>query len=145
MKRVDSICESVILIRRQPRRDLEHHLLAGPAGLPLHRHLAEPQQFIGAGVYAIYYHGDFEPYRKLAELNSDGSNVPIYVGKAVPPGARKGGLGMDVDHGTALFNRLSEHHDSIEAANNLDPDDFTCRFLVVDDIWIPFMFFWLLS
>lgn len=112
-------------------RSVANQMLNGPV------HSLPPQQFIGAGVYAIYYHGDFEPYRKLAELNSDGSNVPIYVGKAVPPGARKGGLGMDVDHGTALFSRLSEHHDSIEAANNLDPDDFTCRFLVVDDIWIP--------
>lgn len=29
-----------------------------------------PEPFIGAGVYAIYYKGDFEPYRKLVELNS---------------------------------------------------------------------------
>ena len=43
-----------------------------------------PEPFIGAGVYAIYYKGDFEPYRKLVELNQDGWNVPIYVGKAVP-------------------------------------------------------------
>ena len=56
-----------------------------------------PEPFIGAGVYAIYYKGDFEPYRKLVELNQDGWNVPIYVGKAVPAGARKGGFGVNVD------------------------------------------------
>lgn len=96
-----------------------------------------PSPFIGAGVYAIYYRGDFEPYKKLVEMNQDGCNVPIYVGKAVPAGARKGGLGMNVDHGQALSNRLTEHFTSISKATNLDVNDFYCRFLVVDDIWIP--------
>lgn len=96
-----------------------------------------PQRFIGAGVYAIYYKGDFEPYRKLAEINAEQWKLPIYVGKAVPAGARKGGLGLSVDHGQALFNRLSEHYDSIMSAENLKIEDFVCRFLVVDDIWIP--------
>lgn len=37
-------------------------------------------------------------------MNRDGQlRCPIYVGKAVPPGARKGGLGLDVDHGQALY------------------------------------------
>lgn len=96
-----------------------------------------PTKFIGAGVYAIYYCGDYAPYRKLAELNQHSWEVPIYVGKAVPAGARKGGLGISVDHGPALFNRLNEHHESLLAAENLNADDFVCRFLVVDDIWIP--------
>jgi len=52
-------------------------------------------------------------------------------------GARKGGLGMEVEHGQALYKRLSEHAESIKAAENLDIADFHCRFLVVDDIWIP--------
>jgi len=43
--------------------------------------------FMGAGVYAIYYTGNFPCYEKFAERNRDG--------------------------------------------------DFCCRFLVVDDIWIP--------
>lgn len=100
-------------------------------------HKLPPSKFIGAGVYAIYYTGDFKPYTKISSMNKDDFNVPIYVGKAVPAGARKGGLGMDVDHGLALYNRLSEHYSSIEAAENLNVDDFYCRFLVVDDIWIP--------
>lgn len=100
-------------------------------------HNLPPQKFIGAGVYAIYYRGDFEPYKKISQMNADGFQVSIYVGKAVPAGARKGGLGMDVDHGLALFSRLNEHYTSIADTNNLNPQDFYCRFLVVDDIWIP--------
>lgn len=100
-------------------------------------HPLPPSKFVGAGVYAIYYRGDFEPYKRLSLLNSSECQIPIYVGKAVPAGARKGGLGMDVEHGLALYNRLSEHYTSIVAAANLEADDFLCRFLVVDDIWIP--------
>lgn len=55
----------------------------------------------------------------------------------VPPGARKGGYGLGSDPGQALFKRLAEHAGSIEAAKNLNISDFRCRFLVVDDIWIP--------
>ena len=97
-----------------------------------------PIPFIGAGVYAIYYTGSFSAYKKLTELNRDNQyRCPIYVGKAVPAGARKGGLGLDVDHGQALYKRLAEHAESISAAKNLETTDFYCRFLVVDDIWIP--------
>ena len=97
-----------------------------------------PEPFIGAGVYAIYYRSSFPAYSKLASSGADGQEMcPIYVGKAVPPGARKGGLGLDVNHGTALYKRLAEHGESIVMAGNLDLSDFSCRFLVVDDIWIP--------
>ena len=101
-------------------------------------HPLPPEKFKGAGIYAIYYTGDFEAYGNLAAVNSNGQFArPIYVGKAVPAGARKGGLGLGVDHVTALFKRLSEHYESIKAAENLDESDFFCRYLVVDDIWIP--------
>jgi len=96
-----------------------------------------PEPFIGAGVYALYYSGSFSTYRQLAEINRNGKfHCPIYVGKAVPAGARKGGLGLEVDHGQALFKRLCEHAESINVTQNLDLADFYCRFLVVDDIWI---------
>lgn len=61
----------------------------------------------------------------------------IYVGKAVSAGARKGNFGLDEEPGTALYQRLREHADSIARATNLELADFYCRFLVVDDIWIP--------
>lgn len=94
--------------------------------------------FLGAGIYAIYYTGSFAPYQRLAEANGQGRFVaPIYVGKAVPAGARKGASLTTVSHTRALCKRLQEHAESVQAAGNLDIADFHCRFLVVDDIWIP--------
>jgi hypothetical protein len=108
-------------------------LLQKPAGP-----LPPAEAFIGAGVYAIYFDGAFPLYKDIADLNRDGHyGWPIYVGKAVPAGARKGGYGLGADPGQALFKRLAEHASSIEQANNLELDDFKCRYLVVDDIWIP--------
>lgn len=97
-----------------------------------------PESFNGAGIYAIYYHGPFPLYAKLTEKYKEGSNpFPIYVGKAVPAGARKGGFGLNANPGNSLHKRLTEHASSIEQAENLDIKDFKCRFLVVEDIWIP--------
>ncbi|MDR0465957.1 MAG: Eco29kI family restriction endonuclease [Deltaproteobacteria bacterium] len=96
------------------------------------------KSFNGAGIYAVYYTGDFEAYGPIAAKNKDGMfAAPIYVGKAVPPGARKGDFGLDSKPGPALYKRLQEHAESVKAADNLHLADFFCRFLVVDDIWIP--------
>lgn len=106
----------------------------------LHQHVTDlpPEPFIGAGIYAIYYDGDFRLYAEIAKKNSGGQYAwPIYVGKAVPAGARKGGFGLGADPGQVLFRRLAEHAGSIEQASNISVADFKCRFLVVDDIWIP--------
>jgi hypothetical protein len=93
--------------------------------------------FDGAGIYAIYYRGNFPAYRDIAMRNQDGSfNAPIYVGKAVPKGARKGG-DLEASPGKVLYNRLAQHSRSIEEASNLRLADFYCRYLIVDDIWIP--------
>jgi hypothetical protein len=61
----------------------------------------------------------------------------IYVGKAIPAGGRKGGEGFDTPHGHALCRRLCEHADSITAARDLELKDFRCRWLVVDEVFIP--------
>lgn len=71
------------------------------------------------------------------EIRDGQFDWPIYVGKAVPSGSRKGLGGFGVSPGRVLFNRLRQHSKSIDAATNLDLDDFRCRYLVVDDIWIP--------
>lgn len=92
-------------------------------------------EFKGAGIYALYYSGDFPAYQELARQNQDVKKVPIYVGKAVPAGARKGS-GSEAMRGKPLFHRLSDHAASVRAATNLKIEDFSCRFLVVDDIWI---------
>ncbi len=101
--------------------------------------LGEVVEFDGAGIYAIYYTGEFPPYSAIAEKNRENVfGLPIYVGKAVPPGARKGRVGLNVAPKKALFRRLKEHADSIRTtADNLNIDDFFSRYLVVDDIWIP--------
>jgi hypothetical protein len=39
--------------------------------------------------------------------------------------------------GRWLFNRLKEHAESVSLVENLNVADFYCRFLVVEDIWIP--------
>ena len=55
----------------------------------------------------------------------------------MPAGARKGGFGLGANPGKVLFRRLNEHAESISSASNLRLDDFHCRYLVTDDIWIP--------
>jgi hypothetical protein len=76
--------------------------------------MAPQVAFDGAGIYAIYYLGDFPAYKLLAERNRDERFAsPVYDGKAVPAGARKGGLGLDAPTGRVLFQRLTEHAESI--------------------------------
>lgn len=43
----------------------------------------------------------------------------------------------DPTRSKALFSRLVEHAESVGASNTLSVDDFSCRYLVVDEIWIP--------
>lgn len=96
-------------------------------------------KFTGAGIYAIYYTGSFPPYARLAEANAGGNLVaPIYVGKGIPAGGRKGAsLETDSSRTRALYARLQEHAQTVRDATNLNVEDFHARFLVVDDIWIP--------
>jgi hypothetical protein len=97
--------------------------------------LPPDEPFLGAGVYAIYYVGPFAAYEAIAtKKRNEKFRVPIYVGKAIPEGARKGGSRLS---GTDLYDRLREHAKSIEQTTNLKLADFFCRYLVADDIWIP--------
>ena len=100
--------------------------------------LGQVATFVGAGIYAIYYVGPFPPYALLAAENQDGKfGCPIYVGKAIPQGTQTGVVLADEYKGRALYNRLAEHAESVRAATNLEIRDFFCRYLVVDDVWIP--------
>ncbi|WP_434110447.1 Eco29kI family restriction endonuclease [Methylocaldum sp. GT1TLB] len=99
--------------------------------------LGNLKTFNGAGIYAIYYTGTFACYEPISERNrNEQFSAPIYVGKAVPKGARKGG-DLEASPGKVLFDRLKQHAKSIEEASNLNITDFHCRYLIVDDIWIP--------
>ncbi len=83
----------------------------------------------GPGIYSLYYSGGFPAYGPIS-----GKNTPIYVGKAVPPGSRKGGR---VDETSpALQRRIREHSKSIGQATNLAVADFSCRHLSVVSVWI---------
>lgn len=94
--------------------------------------------FYGAGIYAIYYSGTFPAYKRISEQNNgDAPIMPIYVGKAIPAGGRKGVVTPQGTKSKALLLRLREHAESIGGTENLHIEDFLCRFLVVDDIWIP--------
>lgn len=100
--------------------------------------LPPSDSFNGAGTYAIYYNGAFPSYIPIARKNKENKwAAPIYVGKAIPPGARKGGYGLGEAPGQVLWRRLKEHAETIEQAENIHLADFYCRHLVVDDIWIP--------
>lgn len=94
--------------------------------------LLDVEPFDGAGIYAIYYHGDFEPYGAIRD-----GETPIYVGKAVPSGSRKGASLTARSSGRFLYSRIAEHRETIVAAQNLEDRDFSVRYLAVDDIWIP--------
>jgi len=93
----------------------------------------------GAGIYALYYSGDFPAYQPIAKKNKGAKPpIPIYVGKAVPKGSRKGGVGLESKPGSALFARLLKHAHSIESVSNLNLEDFRYRYVICEDVWITF-------
>lgn len=83
--------------------------------------------FYGSGVYAIYYKGAFDAYKGIA-----GTEHPIYVGKADPETDKAREV---MAQGVRLHRRLNDHVKSIKKADNLDINDFECRFLVVSSGW----------
>lgn len=97
--------------------------------------------FEGAGIYVLYYRGPFPDYAPIAAANVEEARWPIYIGKAVPSGSRKGASLSASARGTSLYKRLAEHRDSIREveldSGSLAVDDFQVRYLTVDDIWIP--------
>lgn len=90
-----------------------------------------PEKFNGAGVYAIYYRGDFGLYETLSTLNHNSLSIPIYVGKAVPQGWRTGRVAGEGTENLNLHGRLREHAANIRLAENLKIEDFPCRFMIL--------------
>ena len=129
---------NVIPFNPLERKHLGASVAQALLGTPVRPLVALPR-FEGAGVYAIYYTGDYPCYEALASANREGKfALPIYVGKAVPEGARiGGGAASSSAAGTDLMKRLRDHAKSVTQATNLDENEFHVRFLVVEDIWIP--------
>jgi hypothetical protein len=105
---------------------------------PVHK-LPPPSRFSGCGVYALYYLGDYELYAKLAQSNQDASVLPIYVGKAVPPGWRAARTTSSETE--SLYSRLREHTRNVHQAKNLEIGSFRCRFIILQgaetDLIVP--------
>ena len=97
--------------------------------------ISDLSPFPGAGVYLIYYAGDFSAYLPLRESNRERLTWPIYVGKADISGARKGDL--DGPIGEPLYRRIKQHRESLVQVTNLDESDFFVRYLVVEPLFIP--------
>ena len=102
------------------------------AKTPTHQ-LPPAESFEGVGVYALFYRGDFELYRSMANVNISSCTLPIYVGKAVPPGWRTART-TQVKIVRGLLGRLREHSNNIAQVGNLDPTDFQCQFMILDNI-----------
>lgn len=110
--------------------------------------MSQLPSFKGEGIYAIYYKGDFEPYTIMSEANDlDRWQLPIYVGKADPPGGRHGVRDNDGNDAEAQTNvtlsdsyclrdRLRSHIRSINSAENLNLSDFWCKFMLVNQVWV---------
>lgn len=100
--------------------------------------LGEVPPFEGAGVYVIYYTGNYDPYKSIAQRNKGSKwDQPIYVGEAARKGGRKGGVLAVGPAGKVLLGRLKNHVDSIRGTTNLKVEDFFCRYLVLKDFFIP--------
>ncbi|GFE50386.1 hypothetical protein So717_21390 [Roseobacter cerasinus] len=87
--------------------------------------LAEVEKFYGAGVYALYYKGDFPAYEKIS-----GKETPLYTGKADPKIAH---AENPTEQGESLSRRINEHRKSIELVSGeggISLDDFEVRYLV---------------
>ncbi len=90
-------------------------------------------RFMGCGVYALYYVGDYELYAELARRNKTAFTQSIYVGKAVPQGWRTART-VGTFGATDLYRRLREHARSIEQGENLNLGDFRCRFVILRNV-----------
>jgi len=90
--------------------------------------LGEVQNFYGAGIYAIYYTGDFGLYAPVK-----GTETPIYLGKSI---SGRENARMPIEQGSPLSRRLNEHRKNVmRATKTLKIEDFEYRALIVQSGW----------
>ena len=95
-----------------------------------------PEPFAGAGVYALYYSGDHPAYAGLTGIDGGRNKYPVYIGKAAGESSKQGFNSSGAAKKRKLYERIAQHAKSIEEVNNLELDDFRCRFLVLNDAYI---------
>lgn len=125
----------------KPFNPLDKHNLAESIAIAMDRAPVQglpPAKFTAAGLYFLYYSGPFPAYAPLIKLNGGGFHWPIYIGKGMPPGVRKG---VAAEEGKSpknkgIYDRLKNHARSITEAENLELGDFRCRFLAMDEAFI---------
>lgn len=80
------------------------------------------------GVYALYYHGSNPIYSCVSKANENNCCLPIYIGKALTGGRRKGAsLGTQ-----SLYSRLGEHKKSIQKGDGLDVNEFMFKVIAME-------------
>jgi len=114
------------------------------------------------GTYPLYRRVA-ESFSKETRVKFESQPIPIYIGKSDAPGSRKGVpvsgnklitsetqesakppdlkeaeefLTKKPQH-RKLYDRLVKHSKSIMATSNLQLGDFFCRYMLVDEIWVP--------
>jgi len=97
-----------------------------------------PPKFTAAGLYFLYYSGPYDAYAPLVKFNAGGYYWPIYIGKGMPPGVRKGAAeeGGKALKNKGIYDRLKNHAKSIGEAENLELAHFHCRLLAMDEAFI---------
>ena len=91
--------------------------------------LSDPIALDGPGIYCLLYAGEYDIYAPISRTGR-----PIYAGRAVPPGSRRGDQG-DVN-ARALQTRIRQHKTSIDQAQNLSVEEFTYLALAIVPAWI---------
>lgn len=100
--------------------------------------LEDVPRFSGAGIYALYYCGKSHPYEELGAFNAESDcSLPIYVGRSVDRGSRRGIDPLERVTRSLLWDRIQQHRRSIASVASLAPADFKVRALVAMPIWVP--------
>lgn len=125
----------------EPFNPLDKRNLAESIAIAIERapvHPLAPPSFKAAGLYFLYYNGPFDAYFPLVKLNQGGCHWPIYIGKGMPPGVRKGAIeeGKKNKQTWGIYDRLYNHEKSIGQTSSLKLEHFQCRWLSMDEAFI---------
>lgn len=129
-------------ITPEPFNPLDKKNLAESIALAIERcpvvPLASLPSFGAAGLYFLYYSGSFHLYEPIVRFNSTAGHGhwPMYIGKGMPPGVRKGSSDTTQKKSWGIHDRLQNHEKSIEGVSNLSLADFSCRWLSMDEAFI---------